>query len=302
MWGVGGIRNAARLVVRAAIALSAALGMWLAFGGSPTSGGIEPPAFTCEYSPTDHALSIHGLQSFGNLILDRNGDTILPLSQEDVPPDVPIPCTGGTPTVNNTDSITLSEDPGTRENRLILSLADRLAPGFTDEGDGSSEIEIHIATRNCPPITCLWAVFLIGTPRSDAVTHGATAEGPGLNLNPREATADADLTYGAGTNGLLFHSGGGSDSIRPAARDGQFTGPFSENFEVNSGPGPDNVRTGPRGDNVYAGTGRDQVVTGDGRDDVYVRDGQHDQVNCGPGRDAVFADYFGDRIRNCEFD
>jgi hypothetical protein len=258
---------------------------------SPTSGVRGSPTFVCEFSPAEHALSIRALGDVGRVSLKRADGMI----RVNVSSAGALSCTGGTPTVNNTDSIIASAARGAADNTLVVDLDHRMAPGFTDEGDGSSEIEIRTLFRG----RVHGGLRIQGTRRSDAVTLGTTARGPAANLNPGEASPDADLTLGRVAR-FVFSGGGGPDSINGVGRGPAFDGPFARNTNLFGGAGADELEGGPRKDLVRGGGGKDHIATGDEKDHVLVRDGQRDRVRCGRDEDSGAADH-RDRLRGCEF-
>jgi hypothetical protein len=260
-------------------------------GPSPTSGGSGSPSFVCTFSPVEHALSIRALGDLGRVSLKRADDRI----RVDVRSAGPLTCTGGTPTVNNTDSIVARSVRGAADNTLVVDLDHPMAPGFTDEGDGGSEIEVRALFRGAQD----GGLRIAGTRGSDAVTLGATARGHGANLNPGEASPDADLTLGRVAR-FVFSGTRGADSIDASGRGAAFRGPFARNTDLFGGQGADELKGGPRKDLVRGGVGKDHIATGDEEDHVLVRDGQRDRVRCGRDDDSGAADP-RDRLRGCEF-
>lgn len=70
-------------------------------------------------------------------------------------------------------------------------------------------------------------------------------------------------------------------------------------FAIDGGAGGDSLDGGALRDTITGGPGPDDVVAGDGDDTVFVRDGDVDEVDCGPGADAVEADVV-DVLTDCE--
>jgi Ca2+-binding RTX toxin-like protein len=77
---------------------------------------------------------------------------------------------------------------------------------------------------------------------------------------------------------------------------------------IHGTPGPDwiygragdDCLYGGRGDDrLYGGPGHDRIWGGSGDDRIYARDGTRDWIDCGPGRDTVWADPV-DIVRHCE--
>jgi Tol biopolymer transport system component len=82
----------------------------------------------------------------------------------------------------------------------------------------------------------------------------------------------------------------GHNSIR-VYEDNEFNGPVEGTCEVRGTPGNDVIEGSPlAGDVILAGAGNDRV---------HANDGHTDRVNCGPGRDVVWADRT-DRLTGCE--
>jgi Ca2+-binding RTX toxin-like protein len=70
--------------------------------------------------------------------------------------------------------------------------------------------------------------------------------------------------------------------------------------QIWSGAGNDFVEGGRGRDKVWAGPGQDVVRGASGNDLVVARDGFRDRINCGPGRDKVYADGKDRVARSCE--
>jgi hypothetical protein len=77
-----------------------------------------------------------------------------------------------------------------------------------------------------------------------------------------------------------IQTGRGDDKIRTGGG----------NDVVNAGKGANRISTGGGNDTITSGGGRDTIFAGTGDDTIFVRDGNSDFVNCGPGRDIVYAD------------
>jgi Ca2+-binding RTX toxin-like protein len=78
----------------------------------------------------------------------------------------------------------------------------------------------------------------------------------------------------------VFNGGGGNDTILG----------FEGRDTLNGGPGNDTIEAGVAGDTVSGGPGNDVISAIDNR---------RDQINCGPGRDLVYADPV-DMLVGCE--
>jgi hypothetical protein len=237
----------------------------------------------------------------------------------------PQPCSGGTPTVLNTDTISvLVNIYASVEVRLA---GGPLAPGATPEMLGASEIEIQFGGKGD-------LNSVVGTPRSDEFHWGPGGANPGLNLNPRSAgDTDVDVTTRLEDGSIIADGAGGNDTIigAPGAllRDGGFseggrgndvlkappssglgsilgggagndaiTGGRLKDF-IEGGAGNDRIAGGKGPDDITGGSGKDRLSGGAGRDSINSRDSRRDTVRCGPGRDRVKADAH-DRVRGCE--
>jgi len=64
--------------------------------------------------------------------------------------------------------------------------------------------------------------------------------------------------------------------------------------------GADRLRGRAGNDRLKGGRGRDRLAGGDGNDVIRARRGSRDRIDCGKGRDTVFADPRRDRWRGCE--
>jgi Ca2+-binding RTX toxin-like protein len=238
----------------------------------------------------------------------------------------PKACSGGVPTVVNTDTIDVlvRGDSDVTTPELLLN-GGPFAPGVTPEPEGAPEIEIQFRGEFVPAI-------VTGTPRADEFQWGPGGANAGLNLNPRSNDDhDVDFTVrgkgsdvgadgaggndrvipapGVATSGDVFADGGnGNDRLiapRKAASvmnggagNDVLTG--GELHDLLSGNGGNDRVAGNSGrDEIDGGRGRDLLLGGRGHDAIVSRDGRRDRVRCGPGRDRVRADR-RDRLHGCE--
>lgn len=219
--------------------------------------------------------------------IERFGDQIAVVAIGDGP-EVLVACSGGTPTVTNTDTINVSKSPGNDYDgglRIDLSKGP-FSPGASPEADGTPEIEFAVTTAGED------ATFLvIGTDGPDAILAGTTAGGTqGFNFNPlAEGTApDADLIF-SGAAAVGVRGEGGNDILSGAGGPG-FAAPLRPAvFEVGGGDGNDKLAAGPRGSYLFGGDGRDSMIGAEGRDIMLGGDGRDSMIG-GPGRDAFLAD------------
>jgi Ca2+-binding RTX toxin-like protein len=160
-------------------------------------------------------------------------------------------CVGAT--VLTTETIEVDGTAEDGDGLEVSLLGGPLAPGRTDEGDGSSEIEI--ATQ------AVGELWLRGSSGADAIV----VSGPSVNLNADEAVPDQDLVFGDMDLGsqLLAWTRGGDDRI---AFDGGPDGPSAFPFAW--------VWTGLGNDALFpdASAGEEHLVAGAGRDVVDYAD------------------------------
>ena len=266
--------SAAGVFLIAAIALLA--------GAAPSSAAI-----TCAYSAADHLVALSATDDFTRVARSTEAIQVDDGHQ-------PISCSGGSPTVLNTDLIQITH---TGASAATVDLrGGPFAPGFTPEPVGSSEIEIQYLSPTF--------VDIRGGAEADRLSFAAG----GANLDGDD---DADVT-GQFTV-LLIEGGGGSDRMSSQSgyttvagrrvmlgqggRDTLLATP--DGSTLHGGNGHD-VMVGDRGrDNLTGGRGADEIKGGKGRDLLRAIDGSRDRVDCGPGIDRAKVDGI-DRVKNCE--
>jgi hypothetical protein len=228
-----------------------------------------------------------------------------------------IPCTGGIPTVANTDHIGVVQSPKAEFGSVTIDeSAGPFAPGATPEGDGTSEIEFGL---NLPGR--LSSVGVLGTDSPETFSFGTLPSGaPGANLNAGEeqpANADADLEA-PGSRYFIVDAEGGNDVVSGLGGPG-LAGPLRTAFVIadggagndllQAGPlgaelegdeGSDTVIGSPRKDFLEGGSGKDKIFAGKGSDRVFAVDRKKDYVVCGPGKRDYVVDDFVDRAIHCE--
>jgi hypothetical protein len=244
-------------------------------------------AVSCTYSAADHSVSVSASDDFTKLL--RSGEAI----QIDDGHD-PITCAGGSPTVLNTDLIQIAHVG--RSAATVDLGGGPLAPGFTLEPLGTSEIELQYLAPTF--------VDIRGTTAADRL--GFAAGGADLNGDD-----DADVTGAFST--LLIEGGGGDDRI--AAERGYTTlgrlrvllgqggrdvlRATPDGSVLHGGNGHDRLSGGPGADNLTGGRGADRISGAAGRDLVRAIDGSPDRVSCGAGQDRAKVDGI-DRVKGCE--
>ena len=214
-------------------------------------------------------------------------------------------------TVTNTDAIHMFPFVG-RSAGVSLDFEDGLlAPGRTQEGNGSSEIEITLEVFRS---SVNFEMYM--TPDDDTVVSTPA----GVDLN---GDGDADLTLGRAVYLQTLALRSGADSLTMISDEDTHWFPFPDfgveggngsdrvafyqmnQGEFNGGPGADVARTdtkqrfqGEKGDDtLIGGAGRDVLIGGPGSDELRGRDGadllapgvwdeEPDSYSGGSGRDS----------------
>jgi Ca2+-binding RTX toxin-like protein len=218
--------------------------------GTPPATAQEQP---CTYEPEFHRMLI---QPNGNTDTLRVGTGGAILHND-------APCEEAT--VLNTDLILL-----TGHTALVVRLdGGPLAPGFTVESSGTSEIEIsaNLEDKN---------IEVVGTQQRDHLVLGAS----GLNLN---ADDDADIAYEAGYAYLIGMAGDDLLSAKGGLRTGEHA---SVAVSLWGGKGDDRLVGGRQRTFIHAGSGRDTLL-GNGGPDVLLGKGENDHLRGGPGNDDL---------------
>ena len=192
----------------------------------------------------------------------------------------------GGPTVTTTDTINLDETVAVQNTTFFLNVENGpLAPGATNEGDGSSEIE--------------WTIDALGNFDEDQLTLVGTVSpgnfrfgsgGPGINLgnlNGSEVAIDNDLTI-TSLEVLFLQGGEGNDTM---TTDGtgiaMSAGPSPARTVLDALGGDDTLAVGTAFNNsIVAGAGNDSLTGGPQTDSLRPGDG-HDVADGGGGVDSV---------------
>jgi Ca2+-binding RTX toxin-like protein len=252
--------------------------------------GTAAPSFgavSCSYSATDRLVSVSATDDFTRVA--RSGDAI----QIDDGHEL-VPCAGDAPTVLTADLIQITHS-GPSAATVDLR-GGPLAPGFTPEPMGTSEIELQYLTPTFVDV------------RGSALADRLGFAGGGANLDGDD---DADVT-GQFTV-LLIEGGGGNDQLSSQSgytrsagrrvllgqggRDRLLATP--DGSVLHGGNGHDRLVGGPGPDNLTGGRGADVIGGAKGRDLVRAIDGSRDRVSCGPGIDRAKVDGI-DRVKGCE--
>jgi hypothetical protein len=241
-------------------------------------------------------------------------------------------CAGGAPSVTEVDLISVLGGRRVFVPSVLLGLRrGPLAPGASDEGDGSSEIEVTLGSSGLISIP---AVVIRSGPGDDHFELGRAQGTQGLNLNADEPQPDVDIRVSGIFSFYAISSGAGDDEVGATGRgfdrppgfafmfallgrgddllhsgpslsfvvggrgNDRMLGGSSPNF-LRGGPGRDILRGRRNRDQLVGGPQRDELRAGPGRDHVHSADGRHDRVQCGHGRDSLVADRRDGR-RGCE--
>ena len=270
------------------LALAGCMAVAAVFVAVP-SASPQAPGVSCSRLDDGTLEIVHQSLSFPPTI-KRDGERIA--VTDDVGDEYA--CTGETPTVRNVDTIRYASRANI--DGLTIDLAQgRFGPGATDEGDGSSEIEIEARLGPDKPVLAVY-----GSGRRERITIGTVAGGAGgINLDASERSDDSDLVFTGSRERVDIDLGVGRDFYSSAVMDG-FTGPYRGEPTAIGGPEHDRLVGGPEHDVLVGDTGRDTMVGGPGRDilfgDEYGPEPDFEQliakdrVLCGDDRDKAFVD------------
>jgi Ca2+-binding RTX toxin-like protein len=253
---------------------------------------------------------LEGTEGDGNAI--ATGTRIAPRRDGSIavlaPDREPVECSGGKPTVTNIDGLRVVSSSG---DFVFIDLqGGALAPGATDEGNGSSEIEISFAAS-------YGALFVRGgSERDHFAASRVNDEGQlRVNLNPQAERRedDGDITVAA-ESVLALLGGAGADRMVAAPEgpdpegetaylymlggpggDTLITGDFDD-VTMLGGAGADVLRAGPAGAELEGGTGDDELFAGSGGSSLEGGDGD-DLLFGGAGRDLLTGDGGNDRLQ-----
>lgn len=218
-------------------------------------------AVTCDYDPATKVLQIN-LGTDDIAVLRRQGSEI---RLQTAGPST-VTCTGGTPTVNNTDKINITGTAGA--NYLHIHLyGGQFAPGADDEPGGSDEIEIDVDLLGGSN-----QMFLAGGfgDRPLNVRAGTA----GINLKPSEATGkDADLTIASGTD-LQIYGNDDEHNIINASGGAGTGGQYPEELDIRGQDSSETLIGGAGNDFILAGGGKDLLGGGEGGDFIEGEEGR----------------------------
>jgi Ca2+-binding RTX toxin-like protein len=211
-------------------------------------------------------------------------------------------------TVTTIDTVNVDVG-GSGDSGIVFDLSHgQLAPGFTDEGDDTSEIEVDVT--NLGPDG---HVKVIGGSEGELIVFGSrTLSGPekvnAINFNGGDElfSGDEDVTVHGPIAGIELLGNGGGDVLGGGGTTVQGTKPVTVPMTISDGPGSDNVRGGNGPDVFVPGpsvTDGDSYDGGGGKDSlsfagrtaamVITEDGNfNDGVHC-PGPNCE-----GDNVAN----
>jgi RTX calcium-binding nonapeptide repeat (4 copies) len=277
-----------RRVLLASLAMLAAIAALAAT--SATHAGTRA-GVTCRFDITKHKLTVtfHNDDANGGIVR-RAGRLVI----EDV--FGPIGCAGAEdPTRFNTERVRVrARAPSVDDLEFELDLsAGPFAPGFSDEGDGSSEIEFSVpfpaGSGSRVPIHGRWG--------PDRIVLGDLAHRKGANLNAAEDVDDPDVRIRGGT--FLVYGFRGADVVSARGGGGAFIGPYPRSVAAFGDRGDDLLSGGPKRDYLFGGRGHDTMRGDGGGDFLVARDHTRDLVRCGRGSDVAGVDPV-DQLRRCE--
>lgn len=266
-------------VLRSAVSLTALVALFLA------APAPAPAATSCDYSAAGKLLTIDMAAPGDGARIRRSGDEIV-VSDGLLPP---IACTGGTPTVTNTDAISAFNSPGGQRNLFRIAGPKLFTPGATAE-DGDDEIEIFVNLNDAPDSgVSLEGDDFVGetvrlgknginpnafddenVPDADIVLNGVRSVsahgGPGLDTFGAQGGAG---TGGALTDGIALFGGAGADTLTGGEGDDRLDGGNGTNTLLGMG-GNDELRPGPNTDTIDGGAGTDVAAFRDSPGGVSV--------------------------------
>lgn len=243
----------------------------VALGGAESASA----ALSCDYDSGTDTLTVMS-DGFEEVVALRRDGTDIEITNDSMGGE--LTCTGGTPTINNTDTIELSGPLAVAPAVYFDLKKGYMTPGEENESPELSEIEIDT----------LWQEGFFGLgggTNVDRFKFGEALGGPAVKMNQ---DSDTDGLLGT-TQSILLRGEGGDDKLSGKGGPG-FIGPVEIFMTIEGGSGNDRITGGGNRDVLYGEGGRDRVKGGDGRDIIEIKGGKKDRVRCGAGNDKVFAD------------
>jgi hypothetical protein len=240
---------------------------------------------TCAFNPDTHAVSV----------ADNSGPLRLSLLVDQL--DIGVQNSGGTivhcrsadgkvtANILNTDSIKVF---GTTNGAADAYVIDEhhggsLTPGFTQETDGFSEIEVTFASRAVPTALDVQGTDAIASGTTDTIRFGRIPGGlDAVNYGPDN---DVDYRVAAGVTQLTASGNDGSDIISATGNPDQSTlVPTTTPVTFSGGAGEDVLAGGRNADRLVGGDGADFFLSDS--------DSRVDRLFGGPSADAALMDIF----------
>jgi Ca2+-binding RTX toxin-like protein len=243
-------------------------------------------ALSCDYDSGTKRLTVMST-GFEEVVALRRDGTDIEITDDAMGGE--LTCTGGTPTINNTDAIELSGPLAVAPAVYFDLKKGYMTPGVENESPELSEIEIDV----------FWpeGFFGVGGGNNvDRFTFGESGSGPALKMNN---DSDTDALLGS-TMSIILRGESGKDRLSGKGGGPGFTGPIEIPMTIEGGPGGDRIKGGGSRDVLYGEGGKDKLKGGDGRDIFEVEGGKKDKVKCGAGNDKVFADASDKIAGDCE--
>jgi RTX calcium-binding nonapeptide repeat (4 copies) len=244
-----------------------------------TAPGSAVAATTCELSSGVLDVTMTATNNTAELIV-ASGEILVFGSVG------PVTCTGGAPTVSNTNAISVHNVPGLVDNEVVLNEPNKFAPGLVAEA-GDDEIEIFVNLNNGDSSEL----------RLNALVAGASfvfgTGGINANATAGEDQPDVDIVP---TMVPILAANGNSGPDLMVAQGGRGTGgPLAESITLSGGPGNDNLGGGEAADVIVGGLGRDDLK-GFGAADIVVGGAEPSILSGGAGDDSLRAGTAGDLV------
>jgi hypothetical protein len=310
----GGRLSRRHLTLLTLTVLGAAL-LWPASSNAFVACNLSGGELTVNLTADDDSVTF---ERFGGQIAVLTGSSVDVFSDYDSYDEqsqILIPCSGGMPTPENTDHVSVIQSPNAEFGSVTIDeSAGAFAPGATPEGDGSSEIEFGL---NMPGRGA--SLGIKGADGPDSIQSGtmpSSATGVNLNAGAESSSPDVDVEA-PGIRYLVVEAEGGDDSVSGMGGPG-FVGPLRSFFIGEGGAGNDFLQSGPRStelagdegrdtligspqrDFLEGGTGKDKMFAGHGSDRLFAADRKKDLVICGAGKRDYVIDDLIDRSLHCE--
>jgi Ca2+-binding RTX toxin-like protein len=243
------LRGSSRPALRRLLAFAATIGLAaLVFADAPATAAVG-----CTFSGGTVTVTISAPNEAATI--DRTAGGQIQVGGAPCP---------GSPTVTNTDKITVTGALGDQAARIDLANGG-FAPGATAEGTGTSEIEFEIDLLAGNESTQGDIVSVSGTGAADTFRLGTL----GVNLN---GDNDADITGLSAGGATTTHvevfelSGQGGPDVISGAASPDVGGAFTLATRLNGGLGSDQLTGGDGTDTLRGGPGDDTENGGNGPD------------------------------------